>query len=165
MWRLESQEHLQKIPLTLEPTFILAINITVFSLSLYIYMYTEEFMLSNWCWRRLESPLDRKDIKLVNPKENRPWIFIWKTDAEAEAPTFWPPDAKSQLTGKDFAAGKDWGQEQKRATDNEMVGWHHPLNGHEFEQTLGDGEGQGNLVCWHLWGHKESDTTEWLNNN
>ena len=88
--------------------------------------------------KTLKSPLDRKEIKPVNPKGNQPWIFIGRSDAEAEAPLLWPPDAKSWLTGKDPDAGKDWGQEEKGATENEMVGWHHWLNGHEFEQTLGD---------------------------
>ena len=88
----------------------------------------------------LESPLDSKEIKPANPKGNQPWIFIGRTDAEAEAPILWPPDAKSQLTGKDAGAGKDWGQEEKGVTDDGMVGWHHWLNGHEFEQTLGDSE-------------------------
>ena len=98
-----------------------------------------------------------------HPKGNQYWIFIGKTDAEAEAPIFWPPDVKSQLIGKDPDAGKDWRQEEKGITEDEMVGWHHQLNGHEFEQALGDGEGQGGLAC--PWGRKESDTTEWLNNN
>ena len=110
--------------------------------------------------KTLESPLDCKEIKPVNPKGNQPWIFIGRTDAEAEAPILWPPDAKSQLIGKDPDAGKDWGQEEvKRVTENEMVRWHHKLSGHEFEQTPGDSEGQGRLVCCSPWGFKESDTT------
>ena len=110
--------------------------------------------------KTLESPLDCKEIKPVNPKGNQPWIFIGRTDAEAEAPILWPPDAKSQLIGKDPDAGKDWGQEEvKRVTENEMVRWHHKLSGHEFEQTPGDSEGQGRLVCCSPWGCKESDTT------
>ena len=90
--------------------------------------------LKNWCLQTvvLESPLDSKEIKPVNPKGNETWIFSVRTDAEAEAPILWPSDAKSQLTGKDPDAGKDWGQEEKGATENEMVGWHHGLNGHEF---------------------------------
>ena len=104
-------------------------------------------MPKNWCFwtvvleKTLESPLDRKEIKLVNPKGNQPWIFIGRTDAEA--PILWPPDAKSWLIGKDPDAGQDWGQEEKRVTQKEMVGWHHGLNGHEFEQTPGDSEWQG----------------------
>ena len=107
--------------------------------------------------KTLESPLDSKS---VNPKGNQSWIFTGRADAEAEAPVLWPPDAKSQLIGKDPGAGKDWGQE-KRATEHETVGWHHWLNGHEFEQTPGDGEGQGSLACCCPWGHKESDTSDW----
>ena len=106
----------------------------------------------------LESFLDSKEIKPVNPKGNQPWIFIGRTDAEAEAPIFWPPDEKSQLIGKDPDAGKDWRQEEKGTTEDEMVGWQHQLNGHEFEQTLGDSERQGSLACCSPWGHKQSDS-------
>ena len=99
-----------------------------------------------WCWRRLlKSPLDSKEIKPVNPKGNQPWLFTERTDAEA--PILWPPDAKSKLTGKDPDAGKDWRREEKGKTEDEMTGWHHQLNGHEFEQALGVGDGQGNLAC------------------
>ena len=101
---------------------------------------TDTFEL--WCWRRLLSPLDCKEIKPINPKENQSWIFTGRTDAEAEAPILWPPYVKDWLTGKDPDAGKDWRQEQKGTTEDETVGWHHRLNGHEFEQALGDGEGQ-----------------------
>ena len=94
-------------------------------------------------YKTLESPLD---IKPVNPKGNQPWVFIGRTHAEAEAPIFWP-DVKSWLIGKGHDTGKDWRQEEKGATEDEMVGWHHRLNGYEFEQTLGDTEGQGSLVC------------------
>ena len=100
-----------------------------------------------WCWRRLESPLDSKEIKPVHPKGNQSWIFIGRTDAEAEAPILWPQDAKTWLTGEAPDAGKDWRQEEKGTTEVEMVGWHHRLNGHEFEQTPRDGEGQGSLQC------------------
>ena len=92
-------------------------------------------------------------------------VFIGRTDAGAEAPILWPPDAKSQLTRKDPNAGKDWGQKEKALTEDEMVGWHHRLNGHEFEQTPGDSEGQGSLACCSPWSRKESDTTEWVNSN
>ena len=104
--------------------------------------------------KTLESPLDCKEIKPVNPKGNQSWIFIGRTaaEAEAEAPVLWPPDVKSQLIGKDPDPGKDWGQEEKGATEDEMVGWHHRRNGHEFEQTPGDSEGQGSLVCCSPWG-------------
>ena len=115
--------------------------------------------------KTLESPLDCKEIKPVNPKGNQPWIFMGRTDAEAEAPILWPPDEKNWLIGEDPDAGKDWGQEEKGTTEDEMVGWHHWFNGHGFEQTLGDGEGQRSLVCCSPWGCKESDMTEWVNNN
>ena len=108
--------------------------------------------------------LGQQGDKGVNPKGNQPWIFIGKTDAEAKAPILWPPDVKSQLTGKDPDAGKDWRQEEKGMTEDEMVGWHHQLNGHEFEQTLGDSERQGGLACCSSWGHKGLATTEQLNN-
>ena len=111
----------------------------------------------------LKSPLDSKEIKLVKPKKNQPWIFIGRTDAEALI--LWPPDAKSQLTGKEPYAGKDWGQEEKRVIEDKMVGWHHWLSGHEFEQTQGDSEGQGSLVCCSSWGPRESDMTWRLNSN
>ena len=114
--------------------------------------------------KTFESPLDCK-IKPVNPKGNQYWIFLRRTDAEAETPILWPPDAKNWLIRKDNDAGKDWRQEEKGTTEDEMVGWHHQLNGHEFEQALGDGEGQGSLVCCSSWGHKELDMTEQLNNN
>ena len=117
----------------------------------------EGLVLKNWCFwsvvleKTLESPLDNKEIKPINPKGNQRWIFIRRTDAEAEAPILWPPDVKSWLIGKDPDAGKDWGQEENRVTENEMVGWHHWLNGHEFEQTPGDSEGQGSLGCCSPW--------------
>ena len=128
--------------------------------------HKEGWVLKNWCFwivvleKTLESPLDSKEIKPVNPKGNKPWITIGRIDAEAEAPIVRPPDVKNWLTGKDPDDGKDWRQEEKRETEDEMVGWHHWLNGHEFEQTLGHSKGQGSLA----WGHKESDTTEPLNN-
>ena len=107
----------------------------------------------------LQSPLDCKEIKLVNRKENQPWRFIGGTDAEAEAPILWPPDAKTWLFGKDPNAGKDWRQEEKQVTEDETVEWQDKLNGHEFEQIPGDSEGQESLMCCSPWGHKESDTT------
>ena len=121
--------------------------------------------LKNWCFwtvvlkKTLESPLDSKEMKPVNPKRNKPWIFSGRTDAKAEAPILWPPDAKNWLIGKDPDAGKDWRQE-KGTTEDETVGWHHWLNGHEFEQAPGDGGGQGSLVCCSPWGRKESDTIQ-----
>ena len=98
-------------------------------------------------------------IKPVNPKGNQPWIFIGKTDAEAEAPIFWPPDVRSRLIGKDPNVGKDWGEKEKGATENGMAGWHHRINGHEFEQTSGESEGQGSLEYCSPWSRKESDMT------
>ena len=127
--------------------------------------YKEGWVPKNWRFqtvgleKTLESPLDCKEIKPVNPKGNQPWIFIGRTDAEAEAPILWPRDGKSQLIGKDPEAGKDWGQQEKGVIKDEVVGWHHWLNGHDIEQTLGDSEGQGSLACCSLWGHRESDTT------
>ena len=99
-------------------------------------------------------------IKPVNPKGNQPWIFIGRTDAEAEAPILWPPDVKSRLIGKDPDAGKDWGQEKKGTTEDEIVGWHYWLDGHEFKQSQGASEGQGSLAWCSPWSGKESDTTE-----
>ena len=111
----------------------------------------------------LESPLACKEIWLVHTKGDQSWTFTGRTDAEAEAPILWPLDAKNWLTGKDPDAGEDWRREEKGTTEDEMVGWHHRLDGHEFEQALGVGDGQGSLACCSPWGHKESDTTEWLN--
>ena len=113
--------------------------------------------------KTLESPLDSKEIKPVNPKGNQSWIFIGGTDAEAKAPILWWPDAKNWLTGKDPDAGKGGRLEEKGRTEDEMVGLHHWLNGHEFEQALGAGDGQEGLVCCSPWGCKETDMTEWLN--
>ena len=108
--------------------------------------------------KTLESPLDCKEIKSVNPNENQPCIYIGRTDTKAEASVLWLPD----VIGKDLDAGKDWGQEKKGTTEDEMVWWHQWLNGHEFQSTLGVGNGQGSLACCSPWGCKESDTTEWL---
>ena len=122
----------------------------------------------NWCFwtvvleKTLENPLECKEIQPVHPKGDQSWIFIGRTDAEVEAPILWPPDVKSWLIGKDPDTGKDWGQEEKGTTEDEMVGWPHQLIGHEFELTLGVGDGQGSLACCSPWGHKESDMTEWL---
>ena len=113
--------------------------------------------------KTLGSPLDSKEIQPVNPTGNQPWILIGRTNAEA--PILWPPDVKSQLIGKDPDAGEDWGQEEKGATEDEMVGWRHWFDGHEIEQALGDGDGQGSLACCSPWGCKKSDMTEQINNN
>ena len=120
----------------------------------------ESWVAKNWCFwtvvleKTLESPLDSKKMKPVNPKGNQFWILIGRTDTEAEAPILWPPDARSQLTGKDPDAGKDWRQEEKRTTEDEMVGWHHRLNEDEFEQTPGVSEGRGRLACCSPWGRR-----------
>ena len=127
--------------------------------------YKESWVPKNWCFwtvvleKTLESPLDCKEIQPVHPKGDQFWVFIGRTDVEAETPILWPPDATSWLIGKDPDSGKDWGQEEKGTTEDEMVGWHHRLNGCELEQTLGDNKGQGSLVCCSPWGHKESDMT------
>ena len=132
--------------------------------------YKESWVAKNWCFwtvvleKTLASPLDCKEIKPVSPKGNQSWKFIWRTDAEGEAPILWPADVKSWLIGKDPDSGKDWRQE-KEMTENEMVGWHHRFNGHEFEQAPGVGDGQGNLACCSPWGCKEADTTEWTKLN
>ena len=124
----------------------------------------------NWCFltvvleKTLKRHLDCKEIKPVNPEWNLSWIFIGRTDAEAETPILWSPDAKSQLIRKDPDAGKNWQQEEEGTAEDEMVGWHHWLNGREFEQALGDGNCQGSLVCCGPWVGKESDMTGWLNN-
>ena len=124
----------------------------------------------NWCFqtavlvKTLESPLDCKEIKPVNPKGNLPWMFIGRTVAEAEAPILGPPDAERWLIGKEPDAGKDWRQEEEGMTE-EIVGMHHWFNGQELEQALGDSEGQGSLACCSPWGHKVSDGTERLKNS
>ena len=117
-----------------------------------------------WYWRRLfRVPWTSGRPNQSIPKEISRQIFTGRTGAEAEAPILWPSDAKNQFTGKDPVAGKDWGQEEKGVAEDEMVGWHHWLNGHEFEQTPEDSGGQGSLIHCSSWGRKESDTTEWLN--
>ena len=123
--------------------------------------YKEGWAPKNWCFqtlvleKTLESPLDSKEIKPITPKGNQPWIFIERTAARAEAPILWLPGTESWLIGKDPDAGKDWRQKRRGAAEDEMVEWHHRLNGH----------GQGRLACCHSWGHKESDVTEQLENN
>ena len=114
--------------------------------------------------KTLESSLNSKEIKSDNPKGNQSWIFIGRTDAEAETPILWPPDEKNWFIGKKKKpdAAKDWRQE-KGTTEDEMVGWHHRFNRHEFEQAPGVGDGQGSLACYSPWGHEGSDTTEQLN--
>ena len=116
-----------------------------------------------WCRRRLLRVPGTSRRSFVNPEENQSWLFTGRTDAEMEAPTLWPPDAKSRLIRNDPDAGKDWRQEEKGMTEDKMVGWHHWLNGNESEQALGVGDGQGSLMYCSPWGRKESDMAEWLN--
>ena len=131
-------------------------------------VYKESWVPRNCCFwtvvleKTLESPL-RCKIQPVHPKGNQSWIFIGRTDAEAETPILWPLDAKNRLIEKDPDAGKDWKREEKGTTEDELVGWHHRLDGHEFEWTPGVGDGQGSLACCSPWGCKELDTTEGLN--
>ena len=133
--------------------------------------HKEGWALKNWCFqtvvleKTLESPLESKEMKPVHPKGTQPWTSTGRTDAAAEAPILWPPNVNSQLIEKDPDAAKDWGQEEKRTTEDEMVGWHHRVSGHEFEQTPGVGKGQGSLGCCSQWGCKEPDMTEQLNDN
>ena len=129
----------------------------------------ESWALKNWCFwtvvleKTLESPLDCKETQPVHSEGDQSWVFIRRTDAEAETPILWPPYAKSWLIGKDSDAGKDWGQEEKGTTEDEMAGWHHQLDGHGCGWTPGFGDGQGGLACCSSWGCTESDTTEQLN--
>jgi len=131
--------------------------------------YKESWAPKNWCFwtilldKTLESPLDCKEIQPVHPKGDQSWVFFGRTDAEAETPVLWPPDVKNWLIGKDPDAGKEWRQEEKWTTEDELVGWHHQLNGHEFEQVPGVGDGQGSLASCSPWGHNESDMTKQLN--
>ena len=126
-------------------------------------VYKESWGLNNWCFwtvlfeKTLESPLDCKEIQPVHPKGDQSWVFIGGTDAEAEAPIFCPPDAKNWRAGKDPDAGKDWRQEEKGMTEDEMVGWHHWFDGYESEQATGVGDGQGSLACCSPWAPKVSD--------
>ena len=135
--------------------------------SMWEFDYKESWVQKNWCFwtvvleKTLESLL--KEIQLVHPKGDQSWVFIGRTDVEAETPILWPPDVKCWLIGKDPDAGKDWGQEEKGVTEDELVGWHHWLNRHGFGWTPGVGNGQGGLACCGSWGRKESDTTERLN--
>ena len=125
--------------------------------------HKEGWVPKNWCFRIvglekiLESPLDNKQIKPVNPKRNQLRIFIGRNDAEAEPPILWPLDVNSRLTRKDLATGNDWGQEEKQTTEEKMIGWHHQLSEHVFERTQGNSEGQGSLACCGPWGPRESD--------
>ena len=129
----------------------------------------ESWAPKNWCFwtvvleKTLESPLDGKEIQSVHFDGNLSWVFFGRNGAKVETPVLWPPHVKSWLIGKDSVAGREWGQEEKGTSENEMAGWHHWLDGRESELTPGVGNGQGGLVCCDSWGHKESDTTERLN--
>ena len=154
------------------PTKIHLVQAMVFPVAMYgceSWTIKKAGALKNWCFwtvaleKTLESPLDCNKIKPINPKENQSWICIRRTDAEAEAPILWPPDVKNWLLRKDPDTGKDWRQEEKGITENEMIGWHHRLDGHEFEQAPGVGDGQRSLACCDSWGCKESEMTKRLN--
>ena len=129
----------------------------------YIVVFICISLMDNVLEKTLESPLDYKEIQPVHPKGDLSWVFIGRTDVEAETPILWPPDAKSWLIWKDPDAGNDWEQEENGTTEDEMIGWHHWLNGHGFGWTQGVGDGQGGLACCGSWGLKELDTTERLN--
>ena len=143
--------------------------------SSHVWMWELDYKVSwvpkNWCFwtvvleKTLESTLDCKEIQSVHPKRDQPWVFIGRTDVEAETPILWPPDVKNWLTGKDPDTGKDWRWEEKGTTEDEVVGWHHQLDGHEFQQAPGIGGGQGKPGVLHSMGRQESDMTERLNNN
>ena len=146
------------------------LSLSVAQIQNYIKIYCEESQApKNWCFstvvseKTLESPLDCTEIQPVHSKGEQPWVFFGRNDAKAETPVLWPPHAKSWLIGKDSDAGRDWGQEEKGTTEDEMAGWHHWLNGRDSEWTLGVGDGQGGLACCKSWHSKELDTTERLN--
>ena len=151
------------------PTEVRLVKAMVYPVVMWELDDEESWAPKNWCFwtvvleKTLESPLDCKEIQPIHPKGSQPWIFTGRTDAEGETPVFWSSDVSSWLIGKVPDVGKAWRQERKEATEDEMVGWHHRLNGHESEQTPGVGDGQGGLACCNLWGRKESDTTERLN--
>ena len=153
------------------PTKVCLVQAMVFPVVMYWCEldYKESWAPKNGCFwtmvleKTLESPLNCKEIQPVHPKGDQSWVFIGKTDVEAETPILWPWDAKNWLIWKDPDAGKDWAPEEKGTTEGEMVGWHLQHNGHEFGWTPGVGDGQGGLACCGSWGHKESDTTEGLN--
>ena len=161
---------LQSRDITL-PTNVRLVKAMVFPVVVWMWEldYKESWALKNWYFwtvvleKALESPLDCKEKKPVHPKGNQSRIFIGRTDAVAETPILWPPDAKNWLIVKDLDAGKDWRQEEKGTTEDEMIRWHHQLNGHEFEQAPGVADGQGSLASCSPWGRKELDMTEQLN--
>ena len=151
------------------PTKVHLVEAMVFPVVMWELDCEEGWVPKNWClWtvvleKTLDSPLDCKEIQPVHSKGDQSWVFFGRNDAKAETPVLWPPDAKSWLIGKDSNAGRDWGQDEKGPTEDEMAGWHHWLYGRESEWTPGVGDGQGGLACCDSWGHKELDTTERLN--
>ena len=169
MTNLESILKSRDITLPAKLRLVKAIVFPVSHMWMWELDYKESWAPKNWCFwtvmleKTLKGPLDCKEIKPINPKGNQSWMLIGRTDAEAETPILWPPDVKNWLTEKDPDGGKDWRQEEKGTTQNEMAGWHHQLDGHEFEWASGVGDGEGSLVCHSPWGHKESDTTQQLN--
>ena len=150
-------------------TNIYLVKAMVFPVVMYGCESWTSWALKNWCFwtvvleKTLESPLDCKETKPVHPKRNQSWIFVGRIDAETETPILWPPDAKNWLIGKDPDVGKEWRQEEKGTTEDQMVGWPHRLDGCEFEQALGVDDGQGSLLCCSPWACKELDITEQLN--
>ena len=141
--------------------FVLFLNLIFIDCVLYA-EHQRIYAFELWCWRRLLRVPYSKEIQPVYPKGNQSWIFFGRTDAEVETPIFWSPDVKNWLTGKDPDAETDWRREEKGSTEDDIVGWHHRLNRHEFEQAPGVGDGQGSLAYCSAWGCKESDTTERL---
>ena len=150
-------------------THVHRVRAMVFLVWMWKWDHIESWAPKNWCFwtvvleKTLENPLECKEIQPVHSKGDQSWVSFGRNDTKAETPVCWPPHAKSWLIGKDSDAGKDWGQEEKGMTEDEMVGWHHGLDERESEWTPGDGDGQGGLACCNSWGRKESDTTERLN--
>ena len=155
----KSREHITKQKHHFADKSLYCQNYVFFSSQVWMWVGLYRRLIA-WCFwimvleKTLESPLDCKEIKPVNPEGNQTWIFTGRTAAEVEAPILWPPDVKSRLIKKDPDAGKDWWQEEKGATEDEMVGWHYCFNKDESEQTLRDSEGQGSLECYSPWGYK-----------
>ena len=168
----QSRQQIKSRDITL-PSKVRLVKAMVFSVVTFTYGceldHKESWAWKNWCFwtvvleKTLESPLDCKEIQPVHPKGNQSWMFTERTDAKAEIPILWLPDVKNWLIGKDPDNGKDWRQQEKETSEDEIVRWHHRLDGHDFEQAPGVGDGQISLACCSLWGHKEWDRTEQLN--
>ena len=167
----QPRQHIKKAETLLLPTNVCLVKAMVFPVVMYgCEGWTiKSWVPKNWCFwtvvleKTLESPLDCKEVQPVHSEGDQPWNFFGRNDAKAETPVPWPPHVKSWLIGKDSAAGRDWGQEEKGTTEDEMAGWHHGLDGRESGWTPGVGDGQGGLACCDSWGRKESDRTERLN--